>query len=128
MTRSLARLRSAAANSLLVFLSIGLFFLGLEALIRIHDAWASRGPAPTAHEVFDRFADVPPELVARAEARKAFLTMPEEWKRRDVTIPGSLRSYYWHGALHVHNADNMRHLGPYPPKQPGIFRIIVVRR
>ncbi|MBV8755450.1 MAG: hypothetical protein JO328_21560 [Hyphomicrobiales bacterium] len=73
-----------------------------------------------------RFAEVPRELLARAAARKAFLTIPEEWKRREVSIPGSVSSYYWQGVLHIHNADMMRHLGPFPPRRPGVFRIAIV--
>src|SRR5262249_41843768 len=58
--------------------------------------------------------------------RRSFLTMPDDWKRRTVEVPGSNPSYYWHGALHVHNADGMRHVGPFPPHRPGVFRVIVV--
>src|SRR5262245_28094384 len=35
--------------------------------------------------------------------RLAGLTMPEEFKRRDVRIEGAIRAYYWHNVLHVYN-------------------------
>jgi len=53
-------------------------------------------------------------------------TMPDEWKRRDVEIPGATKAYYWHGVLHVYNADRMRRTEPWPVRQPSMFRIMVV--
>ena len=54
------------------------------------------------------------------------LTMPAEWQMRVVEVEGSRYSYYWHGVLHVHNRDSMRIRGDFPPKRPGIFRIIAL--
>jgi hypothetical protein len=122
-----------AANGLLVLLSIALFFAGIEVFLRVID----RGNRPAiSSERFDkgnqatisseRFAGIPKGIVDLAESRKRVLTMPEEWKQRPVDIAGAARSYYWQGALHVYNADQMRHLGPLPPPRQGVFRVIVV--
>src|SRR5262245_34510085 len=54
------------------------------------------------------------------------LTMPEEFKRRDVRIEGAVRAYYWHNVLHVFNNDDMRLVGEFRPKRPDTFRIMVV--
>ncbi|HWU40071.1 MAG TPA: GDSL-type esterase/lipase family protein, partial [Candidatus Acidoferrum sp.] len=56
----------------------------------------------------------------------ADLVMPEAWKRKRVHIEGTVSAYYWHGHLHLHNHDDMRLIGDFPPKRPGIFRIIVL--
>jgi hypothetical protein len=52
--------------------------------------------------------------------------MPDEWKQRPVDVAGAERAYYWQGALHVYNADLMRHVGSYPPRRHGVFRVMVV--
>jgi hypothetical protein len=54
------------------------------------------------------------------------LTMPEEFKRRDVRIEGTIRAYYWHNVLHVFNRDDMRLVGEFRPKRPDTFRVMVV--
>lgn len=54
------------------------------------------------------------------------LKIPDEWALRPVTVPGAVRAEYWHGHLHVRNADGMRTLGKYPPKPAGVFRILAV--
>lgn len=122
------RVRTILANTLLVTASIAVFFLGLELFLRVSDVHVHAAALPPVFPAKppDRFADIPPELLARAQARKALLTLPKEWEYREVHVPGAERAYYWHGILHIHNADLMRHLGPYPPKQPGVFRVIVV--
>ena len=56
----------------------------------------------------------------------AGLVMPEEWKFKRTHIEGATSAYYWQGHLHVRNHDNMRLVGDFPPKRPGIFRIIVL--
>jgi lysophospholipase L1-like esterase len=87
----------------------------------------STSPAPTvAGEAIDPVAGVPAELVAAAEARAHVLTMPEEWKRTPLEIPGAVTAFRWHGALHVRNFDRMRRLGPFPPKEDGVYRVMVV--
>jgi hypothetical protein len=119
-----------AANGLLVLLSITLFFVGLEIFLRVMDRDVGTDVAtrfsnrPTISS--DRFVGVPNGIVELAESRKRVLTMPDEWKQRSVDVAGAARSFYWHGALHVYNEDNMRHLGPYPPPRQGVFRVLVV--
>jgi GDSL-like Lipase/Acylhydrolase family len=121
--------RRIGLNTLLVVMSVALFFVGLEVFIRVSDSRVNAKPSaptlPAPAVVPDRFADVPAELLARAAARFSFLTMPEEWQHRDVQVPGAARAYYWQGALHILNADQMRHPGPYPTHRPGVFRIAI---
>lgn len=119
--------RRIGINALLVLISITLFFAGLEVFLRVSDMRVSAPPSPPSPAaVPDRFAGIPPEILSRAEARRSLLTMPDDWKRRSADVPESVVSYYWHGALHIHNADMMRHIGPYPPRRPGVYRVIVV--
>jgi lysophospholipase L1-like esterase len=54
------------------------------------------------------------------------LVMPQEWKKRNVNIPGAFEAYYWHNILHVHNKSGMRRIEPFPPKSDRRFRIMIV--
>lgn len=54
------------------------------------------------------------------------LTMPDEWKLRNVEIEGAKGANYWHGKLHVYNEAGMRWSTPFPAKQPDVCRIMVV--
>lgn len=54
------------------------------------------------------------------------LVMPQEWKKRDVKIPGAFEAFYWHDILHVHNKSGMRRTEPFPPKSDHQFRIMIV--
>ncbi len=54
------------------------------------------------------------------------LAIPANWEKRAVQVEGAASAYYWHGHLHVHNRDSMRFRGDFPPKRPGIFRIIAL--
>ncbi len=67
-----------------------------------------------------------PEVIAYIEKRQKVLTMPVEWERRAVKIPGAAYAYYWHEVLHVHDKENFRRTTPFPPKSPDTFRIMVV--
>jgi len=123
-------LKSALLNTMLVIVSIALCFAGLELFLSVEAN--SAGPeaispakaalAPPKVEV----ALVPNDVVAAAEARYRFLTMPDEWKQTPVNVRGAASAYRWHGALHVHNADSMRRIGPFPPKEQGVYRVMVV--
>jgi hypothetical protein len=122
-----------AANGLLVLLSITLFFVGLEIFLHVmdRDAGIQSSNRPTISSnrpavSSERLAGIPKEIVDLVESRKRVLTMPDAWKQRPVDIAGADRAYYWQGALHVYNADQMRHLGPFPPHRQGVFRVIVV--
>ncbi len=54
------------------------------------------------------------------------LVMPQEWKKRNVSIPGAFEAYYWHDILHVHDKNGMRRIAPFPPKSDRRFRIMIV--
>lgn len=54
------------------------------------------------------------------------LTIPDQWKKREVEIKNTLAAYYWHGVLHVHDKRAMRRTQPFPPKNENLFRIMVV--
>ncbi len=52
--------------------------------------------------------------------------MPEKWKRRDVTLLGVDKAYYYHGKLHAFDINRMRRMTPVPEKRDNVFRIMVV--
>jgi lysophospholipase L1-like esterase len=125
------RLRSALLDALLVFVSVAVCFAGLELFLWIAAAAeppvALSPPAPAASPAASgQLVQVPEEITARATARYRFLTMPEEWEQRPAQVPDATWAYYWHGVLHVHNADTMRRIGPFPPKAQGVYRVMVV--
>jgi len=66
------------------------------------------------------------QFQARRKGEKRLLTMPEEWKRRETTVPGAGKAYYWHGKLHVFNQYDMRRTEPFTPKHPDVARIMVL--
>jgi lysophospholipase L1-like esterase len=53
-------------------------------------------------------------------------SMPAEWLRRDVEVAGATDAHYWHGVLHVFNADGMRRTEPFPAKREDYYRVMVV--
>lgn len=136
-------------NTLLVLGSMAVVFLGMEGYLWADSvldrpnssppltatAVANVPPVPLASGGF-----VPPEIVAAAAARYRFTTMPEEWRHREVKIPGTVQAYYWQGVLHVIDAQNatcrgvgpqmacsgFRRATPFPVKDPNVFRVIVV--
>ena len=54
------------------------------------------------------------------------LVMPQEWKKRNVKIPGAFEAFYWHDILHVHYKSGMRRTEHFPPKSDHQFRIMIV--
>jgi len=54
------------------------------------------------------------------------LVMPQQWKKRNVNIPGAFEAFYWHNILHVHDKNGMRRIAPFPPKSDRRFRIMIV--
>ncbi len=54
------------------------------------------------------------------------LAMPKEWRKRPVHIAGASTAYYWHGKLHIYNADRMRVLGYFPPRRADTCRVMVL--
>jgi hypothetical protein len=70
---------------------------------------------------------VPAELLERTARRRVVLTMPEEWKKTHVPVPGApSHSYMWHGTLHVVNERAMRWASDFPAKRPGVYRVLVM--
>jgi lysophospholipase L1-like esterase len=103
-----ARLRSGLLKALLVVVSA---LLAL-ALCEIGLRWRDR-------------------VVARAvlEGRlspTALISLPPEWENRRVEVEGARRAYYWHGKLHVHRANRMRGLDPFPVKTDDTFTVMAV--
>jgi hypothetical protein len=70
--------------------------------------------------------DIPSELVSRAQARHGFVTMPDKWKIRPAQVQGAWSAHWWHGILSVSDRAGMRRTEPFPPKQPGTYRVMVV--
>jgi lysophospholipase L1-like esterase len=55
------------------------------------------------------------------------IVMPRTWDHKELDKqPDVRRPYRWQGAVHIFNADRMRHDGPFPPRDPKRFRIMVV--
>jgi len=67
-----------------------------------------------------------PGIIAAARRRADTVVMPPDWLRRDVQVPRAYRAAYWHGVLHVYNSDGFRMLGSPPPKDPDVFRVLVL--
>ena len=66
-------------------------------------------------------ARLPP--AAGTAAQTARPVMPEALARRPAQVPGAKEAYYWHGHLHVLDADRLRRATPLPPRSPEVFRI-----
>jgi lysophospholipase L1-like esterase len=95
-------------------------WLGWQSTNRNHGARIS-GAAE------ENWFELPDEVVRLANARTAVLTLPDTWRRRDAKVEGAASAYFWHGALHLHDEWGFRRLnGPFPAKDPEIFRIMVV--
>ena len=136
--------RNAIGNALLVLASMAFVFIGMEIYLRVDALFPAAAPGPfagvkgiPADVLATAAASVPPvplalggtvpqEIVAAADARFQFITMPKEWQRRDVTVPGAKFAWYWQGALHVQDENNFRRSTPFPPKDPDVFRVMVV--
>ncbi|HML15156.1 MAG TPA: SGNH/GDSL hydrolase family protein [Xanthobacteraceae bacterium] len=113
------RWTSAAANAATVIVSVVLTFAAMEGALRLYAGFRNAAPgAPATGTAQGRWA--------RAESRQWLLTLPEEWQRRDVEVPGARHAFYWHGALHVLNDDNLRWSRPFPPKRDDTYRVMVV--
>jgi GDSL-like Lipase/Acylhydrolase family len=128
------RLKNAAANGLLAAISIVLFFAGFELLLWAAEVFNQRidsGSDASARHVEvatdgTLMADVPAYIISSAAGRYKYVTMPEEWKQVLIQVAGASWARRWHGAIEIYNKDEMRHIGPFPPKKPGVFRVLVV--
>ena len=63
-------------------------------------------------------------VLSRPDASQSVL-MPKAWEKRVVQIPGAKYSYYWQGALHIHNDEGFRTKGAYT-MEPESFRVLVL--
>jgi hypothetical protein len=127
-----SRLRNFLGNMALVLASVFVCFLALEGYLwadalmnRVPAVTATATPKPVPLPAADGL-QIPPEIVARAEARHRVKTMPAEWALRDVSVPGAAKAYYWQGSLHAQDENGFRRTTPFPPKDPNIFRVMVV--
>jgi hypothetical protein len=57
---------------------------------------------------------------------RPIISIPSEWERRSVSVPGATKAFLWHGKLHVEDAEMMRRSSPFPPKKDDVFRITVL--
>jgi GDSL-like lipase/acylhydrolase family protein len=111
--------RSAAANAVLVIFSVAITLTVIEGALRFQAGLYAVEPLP----VSGNFASARP---ANLEHRHWLLTIPDAWKKRETTVPGTIYAFYWHGVLHVLNADRFRWSKPFPPKRDDTYRIMVV--
>jgi lysophospholipase L1-like esterase len=111
--------KSAAANAATAVVSVILTLLAVEGALRLYAGFEDAAAlAPTAKAAQAQWA--------RAESRHWLLSLPEEWKHREVEVPGARHAFYWHGALHVLNDDYLRWSKPFPPKRDDTYRVMVV--
>jgi lysophospholipase L1-like esterase len=111
--------KSATANAAIVVVSIVLTFVAVEGALRLYAGFQNAAAlAPSAGAPEDKWAGI--------ESRHSLLSMPEEWKRREVSVAGATWAYYWHGILHVFNDDKLRWSHPFPPKRDDTYRVMVV--
>jgi hypothetical protein len=146
------RVKNAIGNALLVLASVAFVFIGMEVYLRVDALFpASVAPLPPPNVPPVPLASggtVPADIVAAANARYRYTTMPQQWQHRDVAFPGALEAYYWQGVLHVVDpntgigrcrnirqitqaAPECREAGfrrstPFPPKDSNVFRVMVV--
>jgi len=52
--------------------------------------------------------------------------IPSQWERRDVDVRGASHAYYWHGKLHIHDANGFRRASPFPPRNKQVCRVMLV--
>jgi hypothetical protein len=70
---------------------------------------------------------IPDDVMRRIARAQRLDSLPSEWLAVPANIQGAAHALVWHGALHVHDADEFRRLnGPFPPRQTGVMRILVL--
>lgn len=121
--------KSNLANCVLALASV-IFVLGcLEAFLWVQASLGQPPSMPVATTVPAPGAWVdglPPELVAVAKKRQQLLSMPAEWNWIPTSVPGAAHANYWHGNLQVHDQNDMRRTTPFSPRNPAVFRIVVL--
>lgn len=83
--------------------------------------------ASSSREAEGEWFGLPEHIVRLAESRSEVLTLPDAWRRRPKTVEGASSAFTWHGALHIRDEIGFRRTnGPFPTKDPGTLRILVV--
>lgn len=128
----------ATGNAALVVASVFITLMAMEGVLHLNEVLgAASSPLSVAaasvasQPALPATAEPPlvalsPEAAARKASRASVLSMPAEWARRPATVPGASRAVYWHGVLQVYDENGFRRTTPFPPKQPGRFRVMVV--
>lgn len=139
--RLLALLRNRKV-SLLPFQKAALALVAVTTVIVVTEmylAWLEQGKHPEIAALTDLrqkhpAIEIAPEIrqfltkeaMDNVARRRGVLTLPAEWQRRYTTVPGAKRAEIWHGVLHVYDENNFRRMGPFPPKDPHKFRLLIV--
>lgn len=58
--------------------------------------------------------------------RRGVVSLPDEWRKTRAVVDGAYQAYRWHDVVHVYDQNRFRRVTPFPPKQAGKFRIVVV--
>lgn len=69
---------------------------------------------------------IKPEAIAEIRKREGVLTLPDAWQLKPRDVEGSVRSFDWHGYLHVHSQEGFRRTTPFPEKNSDTFRIVFI--
>ncbi len=129
---------AVAINFLVVLVTTGLIFTGLELVLSFYDPADQQAPIEAKIIAEEFSVDVPkpgeawiepeidPEVRKIVTARGKPLVIPESWKQRRVEISGAEKAYYWHDTLHVRDKNRFRRTTPFPDKKADTFRIMVV--
>jgi hypothetical protein len=113
-----------------VALVIGSVLVGLALLETALWLWES------AYEPLPEFVaepgavPLPPDLPAEIRVKIAHMqgakVMPTSWQKRDLADVAGTDPFIWHGVVHQIDDNGMRRAEPFPPKDPELFRIVVV--
>jgi lysophospholipase L1-like esterase len=111
-------------NYVLLLGSVLLTLAVAEMTLRWAPRIASVTVAAASLAVFD---DIPRAVQAKVQARHGLISMAHAWKKIPAPVPpGARDAHWWHGALFVTDFNGMRRSEPFPPKQPGVTRVMVV--
>lgn len=122
---SSGRFASVALAVSSVFIGLALFEAVLWALETVADQPLPRFVA-TSPAAVPLAPELPPEIRRKIERMQNALIMPPSWQKRDLEKTSGIYAYVWQTALHINDANRMRRLDPFPPKDRNRFRIMVV--
>jgi lysophospholipase L1-like esterase len=97
-----------------------------ESMVRATANGGARTLSVRTPTLAEADAILEPGVVVAARRRADALSMAPEWERRETQVPGAYRAVYWQGALHVYNSDRLRMIGSPRPKDPSLFRVLVL--